>query len=193
MKRQPFYMLLLKGVGYIILGNVMCLFVTMGLAMFGANMFTNVVSIMCGLAIFFMLVFTVAWKDGTAERSLIKNHRVDSPLKYRWIFIGLLMALIASIPTIVLLLNKLVFPQEDTFFLYRFINGSAYPFIMTFVEPVVTENDAWVGTSLRQIDNMDVMFPVLMLVYYALIPVVTQLGYWMGFNDKLNQDKIMYK
>lgn len=186
-------MLLLKGVGYIILGNVMCLFVTMGLAMFGANMFTNVVSIMCGSAIFFMLVFTVAWKDGTAERSLIKNHRVDSPLKYRWIFIGLLMALIASIPTIVLLLNKLVFPQEDTFFLYRFINGSAYPFIMTFVEPVVTENDAWVGTSLRQIDNMDVMFPVLMLVYYALIPVVTQLGYWMGFNDKLNQDKIMYR
>lgn len=186
-------MLLLKGVGYIILGNVMCLFMTMGLAMFGANMFTNILSILCGSAIFFMLVFTVAWKDGVAERSLVKYGRVDKPLKFRWIGIGALMAVIAAAPTIVLLINKLFFPEEDTLYLYRFISGSAFPFIMTFVPNVVTETEAWIPTSLRQIDLMSPIFPALMLLFYAVIPAVTQLGYWMGFNDKLNTDKVMYR
>ncbi len=171
----------------------MCLFMTMGLAMFGANMFTNILSILCGSAIFFMLVFTVAWKDGVAERSLVRYDRVDKPLKFRWIWIGTLMAVIAAAPTIVLLLNKLFFPEEDTLYLYRFISGSAFPFIMTFVPNVVTETEAWLPTSLRQIDLMSPLFPALMLLFYAVIPAVTQLGYWMGFNDKLNSDKVMYK
>lgn len=34
MKRQPFYILLLKGIGYIVLGNVLCFFMTMALTMF---------------------------------------------------------------------------------------------------------------------------------------------------------------
>ena len=37
MKRQPFYILLLKGIGYIILGNILCMFMTMALSMFGGN------------------------------------------------------------------------------------------------------------------------------------------------------------
>lgn len=193
MKRQSFIMLLLKGVGYIVLGNVMCLFMTMGLAMFGGNLFTDILSIICGTAIFFMLVFTVAWKDGTAERSLVKNHRVEGPLKYRWLLIGAIMFIIAAAPTIVLLLNKLFFPQEDTLYLYRFISGSAFPFLMTFVPNVVTESEAWMPTTLRQIDLMSPLFPALMLIFYALIPIITHLGYWAGYNDKLNTDKIMYK
>ncbi len=192
MQRRPFHILLLKGIGYIILGNVMCLIMTMALAMFGLNLFMNILSILCCSAVFYMLVFTVAWKDGCDERSLLKHGRVDKPLRYRWIFIGLLMFLFASIPTIILLLNKLFFPEEDTLFLYRFLSSSAYPFVNTFVPMVEANIDDW-HTSLRQFDNMSVWFPVLMLVYYALIPAVTQLGYYMGFNDKLNTDKIMYK
>lgn len=193
MKRQSFLMLFLKGVGYIVLGNVMCLFMTMGLAMFGGNIFTDILSMICGTAIFFMLVFTVAWRDGCAERSLVKNGRVDGPLKHRWIFIGLAMFAVAAAPTLVLLLNKLFFPEADTFYLYRFISGSAFPFIQTFVPSVVTESEAWQPTTLRQIDLMSPLFPALMMLYYVLIPAVTQLGYWVGYNDKLNEDKIMYK
>ena len=100
---------------------------------------------------------------------------------------------VGSTERVVLLLNKLFFPQEDTFFLYRFISGSAFPFIMTFVPSVVTESEVWVPTTLRQIDLMSPLFPALMTGYYALIPAVTQLGYWMGYNDKLNTDKIMYQ
>ena len=63
---------------------------------------------------------------------------------------------------------------------------------MAFIPPVTTESEAWVETSLRQIDNMSMIFPILMMVYYLLIPVATQFGYYIGFNDKLNKDKIMY-
>ena len=124
MKRQPFYILLLKGIGYIILGNILCMFMTMALSMFGGNIVFNILSIICGTLIFYMLIFTVAWKDGARERSLVKNRRVDAPLKYRWIYLGVIMYVIAALPTLVLLLNKLFFPEQDTLFAYRFISGS---------------------------------------------------------------------
>lgn len=191
---------MLKGFGYIILGNFLCLFMTMALTMFstslnfyGAEVIFNILAMLCGTLVFYMLVFTVAWKDGDRERNLLKNHRIEAPLPHRWIWLGLIMFVFAAIPTLVLLLNKLFFPQADTFFLYRFISGSAYPFIQTFVPMPELSSVAWAATDFRQIDIMSPLFPALMLVYYALIPVVTQLGWYTGFTDKLNADKIIYK
>ncbi len=192
MKRESFIKLTLKGLGYIVLGNVLCLFMTMGLGMFGVNLFTKVVSISCGTLIFYLLVFSTAWKDGTRERSLIKLGRETEEKKHRWILIGLVMFIFAALPSAVLLLNKLYFPEQDLLIPYRFVSGSAYPFVMAFIPPITTESEAWVETSLRQIDNMSVIFPILMMVYYLLIPVAAQFGYYIGFNDKLDKDKIMY-
>ena len=200
MKRQPFYILLLKGIGYIVLGNFLCLFMTMALTMFtsksdnpGFVILMNIIAMICSALIFHMLVFTVAWKDGTRERSLVKNKRVDGPLPHRWIFLGVILFLIAAAPTIVLLLNKLFFPEADTFYVYRFISGSAYPFIQTFVPMPELADKAWVETTYRQIDDMSPLFPALMLIFYAIIPAVTQLGWYVGYNDKFNKDNIMYK
>lgn len=194
MKRSSFFKLWLKGAGFIVLGNVMCLIATMGLTMFGKNLFTNVLGMIIAVLIFYLLVFTVAWKDGVAERSLVKNGRVDAPLKYRWIMIGIAMFGFAVIPTVVLLLNVLFFPEADTLFFYKFINGSAFPFVSTFIPVPEISDYVWSeAAQTRQIDNMSVLFPALMLVYYAFIPAVTQLGYYMGYNDKLNTDKIMYQ
>lgn len=193
MKRESFIILSLKGIGYIIFGNVLCLFMTMGLGMFGSNIFTKILAIVCGVLIFYLLVMTIAWKNGVRERSLVKLGRVESEKKYRWIFIGIIMYIFAALPTVILLLNKLYFPEQDLLILYRFASGSAYPFVMSFIPPVITESDAWVETSLRQIDNMSVLFPILMLVYYILIPVATQIGYYLGFHDVLSKERIMYK
>lgn len=200
MKRQPFYLLLLKGVGYIVLGNLLCFFMTMALTMFtsksdnlGFVIMMNIIAMLCSLAIFHMLMFTVAWKDGARERSLVKNHRVDAPLPRRWIFLGLIMFVTAAAPTVVLLLNKLFFPEADTFYVYRFISGSAYPFIQTFVPMPELADKAWVQTDYRQIDDMSPLFPALMLLFYAVIPVMTQLGWYVGYTDKFNKDNIMYK
>ncbi len=200
MKRQPFYILLLKGIGYIVLGNFLCFFMTMALTMFtsksdnpGFVILMNIIAMICSALIFHMLVFTVAWKDGTRERSLVKNKRVDGPLPHRWIFLGVILFLIAAAPTIVLLLNKLFFPEADTFYVYRFISGSAYPFIQTFVPMPELADKAWVETTYRQIDDMSPLFPALMMIFYAIIPAVTQLGWYVGYNDKFNKDNIMYK
>lgn len=200
MKRQPFYILLLKGIGYIVLGNFLCFFMTMALTMFtsksdnpGFVILMNVIAMICSALIFHMLVFTVAWKDGTRERSLVKNKRVDAPLPHRWIFLGIILFVIAAAPTIVLLLNKLFFPEADTFYVYRFISGSAYPFIQTFVPMPELADKAWVETTYRQIDDMSPLFPALMLIFYAVIPAVTQFGWYVGYNDKFNKDQIMYK
>lgn len=193
MKRQSFLKLFIKGVGFIVLGNIMTLIATMALVMFGMNTFTNILGMIISVLIFYLLVFTVAWKDGAAERSLVKNGRVDGPLKYRWIWIGLAMMAVSMIPTLILLLNVLFFPQEDTLYIYKFINGSAFPFVSTFIPVPELTTDAWIPTMQRQFDNMSVWFPSLMLIYYMFIPVATQSGYYMGYNDTLNTDKIMYK
>ena len=103
------------------------------------------------------------------------------------------MFAIAAAPTVVLLLNKLFFPEADTFYVYRFISGSAYPFIQTFVPMPDLSTDAWVQTDFRQIDIMPPLFPALMLLYYAIIPVMTQLGWYIGYTDKFNKDSIVYK
>lgn len=103
------------------------------------------------------------------------------------------MYVIAALPTLVLLLNKLFFPEQDTLFAYRFISGSAYPFIQTFIPQPDISTMAWEHTDYRQIDSMPALFPALMLVYYAVIPAVTQFGWYVGFNDKFNKENIMYK
>lgn len=200
MKRKPFYNLLLQGFGYIVLGNFLCLFMTMALTMFATNLdfygsevVFNVLAILCGTLIFFMLMFTVAWKDGARERSLVKNHRVEAPLPRRWIWLGLIMFAIAALPSVVLLLNKLFFPQADTFLVYRFVSGSAYPFIQTFVPVPELADKAWVATDFRQIDIMSPLFPALMILYYAVIPAVTQFGWYVGYTDKFNTEKLIYK
>lgn len=193
MKRESFFILTLKGIGYVVLGNLLCLFMTMGLTMFGTNWFFNLLAMLCAFAIFFMLIFTVAWQNGVKERNLVKLGKVDDEKKYRWIWIGLILFVLAALPTVALLINKLILPEEDWLIIYRLVSGSAYPFTQAFIPSVLPETDAWVETTINQVDSMPVWFPILMLVYYALIPVATQLGYWCGFNDKLNKDKIMYK
>lgn len=193
MQPQSTIMCILKGIGYIVLGNIMCLFMTMGLTMFGSNIVFNALAILCGTLIFHLLMFTVAWQDGDRQRVMLQNKRIDTPTKHRWIFIGILLAVIAAVPTIILLLNKLLFPEADTLYLYPFLSGSAYPYLQTFVPTVVTEGEAWAPTTLRRIDLMSPVFPALMLIFYAIIPAVTQLGYYIGLKDMLNKDKIMYK
>ena len=193
MKTESFGKLLLKGIGYIIFGNVLCVFMTMAVHMFGNNLFTNALAIILGTAIFYSLVFTVAWKHGSNERKLVKFHNSEGLKKHLRLAVWLIMFVFAAVPSVVLLLNKLVFPDQDLLLPYQFVSGSSYPFVLAFVPPVESDGYAWVASEINRVDSVNVLFPVLMIAYYALIPVTTQLGYWAGFNDKLNADKIVYK
>lgn len=193
MKRESFGIVLLKGIGYVVFGNVLCVFMTMAVHMFGNMWLTNALAIIFGAAIFYSLIFTAAWKNGVKERNRARLHGAEDTKKYRWVSAGLIMFAVAAAPSVVLLLNKLVFPEEDLLLPYQFISGSAYPFVLAFVPTAEPEDFVWVTSEINRVDNMNVLFPVLMIVYYALIPVAAQLGYWAGYNDKLSADKIVYK
>lgn len=193
MKTESFGKLLLKGLGYVVFGNVLCVIMTMAVHMFGNMWLTNALAIILGTAIFYSLVLTVAWKNGIKERNLARLHHAEELKKHRWLAIGLIMFVFAAAPSVVLLLNKLVFPTQDLLLPYQFISGSSYPFVLAFVPTVESDGYAWVTSQVNRIDSVNVLFPVLMIAYYALIPEVTELGYWIGFNDKLNADKIIYK
>lgn len=188
MKRESFGILTLKGIGFIVLGNVLCLIMTVAVFVFGSSLLVKALAVGFAAVIFFSLAFTVAWKNGVKERSLVKLGRVESGAKFRWVAIGLIMFAFAAAPTAFLLINKLFFPDRDNLIIYQFISGSAYPLVLTF-----TPQPETLVSQESRVESMSVLFPALMLAYYALIPVITQLGYWAGYNDKFNADKIMYK
>lgn len=188
MKRNSFGKLVLKGIGFIVLGNVMCLVMTMAIFMFGYHGIVKVLAILFSVLIFFSLVFTVAWKDGERERRLITLHPETGERKYRWIGIGCVMFAFAVAPTLFILINKLFFPEQDNLIIYQFVSGSAYPFVIAF-----TPRPESLSSNVSRIETMSALLPSLLIAYYALIPVATQLGFIFGYKDKLNPDKVIYK
>ena len=188
MKRDPFGKLVLKGIGFVVFGNVLCLVMTMAIFFFGDYVIIKILAILFAVLIFFSLMFTVAWQDGVRERKIISRTPELGEKKFRWISVGVIMFLFAAAPTVFLLLNKLFFPESDNLLIYQFISGSAYPFVITF-----TPKAESLSSSVSRVQTMSVLLPSLLLVYYALIPAVTQLGFWFGYRDKINVDKIVYK
>lgn len=188
MKRESFGKLVLKGIGFVVFGNVLCLVMTMAIFFFGDHTVIKILAILFAVLIFFSLMFTVAWKDGVRERKLIDHHPKQGEKKRRWLLIGLVMFVFAAAPTLFLLLNKLFFPESDNLLIYQFVSGSAYPFVITF-----TPKADSLSSSVSRVETMSTLLPSLLLVYYALIPAATQIGFWVGYRDKINVDKIVYK
>lgn len=188
MKRISFGKLVLKGIGFVVFGNVLCLVMTMAVFMFGDHFIIKILAILFAALIFFSLMFTVAWKDGVRERKLVNLHPELGEKKYRWVLTGAVMFVFAAAPTIFLLLNKLLFPEGDNLLIYQFVSGSAYPFVIAF-----TPKPESLSSDISRVQTMSVILPSLLLVYYALIPAVTQIGFRCGYCDKLNTDKIVYR
>ena len=188
MKRDSFGKLVLKGIGFVVFGNVLCLVMTMAIFFFGDYLIIKILAISFAVMIFFSLVFTAAWKDGARERKLVGLHPEVGEKKLRWVAVGAIMFAFAAAPTVFLLLNKLFFPESDNLLIYQFVSGSAYPFVITF-----TPKADSLSSSVSRVETMSVLLPSLLLAYYALIPAVTQLGFWVGYRDKFNADRIVYK
>lgn len=188
MKRNSFGKIVLLGLGYVVFGNVLCLIMTMAIFMFGDIVIMRILSVLFAAAIFFSLIFTVAWKDGVRERKIVSSHPELGERPRRWIAAGLIMFAAAAAPTVFLLVNKLFFPEQDNLIIYQFVSGSAYPFVIAF-----TPSAKSLSSDVSRVETMSVLLPSLLLAYYALIPAVTQLGFLAGYNDKINTDRIMYR
>ncbi len=181
MQRKPFWKLLLLGIGYMVLGNVMGTVMTVA-----ASVVANITPILIILFIltffiFYSLCFTVAFKDGQRERMMVKNHRVERVIKGRWIAIGIVMFLVMSIPSVLLFIDANVRLFDGYLIPYRMLCGMIYPLALA------------IGVNYSEITQMPPFYALIFAACYILIPVATQIGFYAGFNDKLNSDKIIYE
>lgn len=179
MQRKSFIKLLLSGLLYMLLGNIMCAVMTVSLAPFITHEFIKIMSFLFSIFIFYALVFTVAFKDGQREQSMVRLRKVEEPNKNKWITIGFLMMGIMFLPSMVLLIIKISGAWFDPMIVFRFVCGMVYP-LSILISP-------------GGIDSMAVFTPVIYMLCYAAIPVATHIGFYLGYTDKLNKDKIMYK
>ena len=181
MQRKPFWKLLLLGIGYMALGNVMSTIMTVA-----ASIVANITAIMIvlfvlTLFVFYSLCFTVAYKDGQREMVMLKNHRVDSVSKSRWVFAGFLMLAVMTVPSILLFIDAKMHLLGSFLIPYRMICGMIYPLALAM------------GVNYAGIELLPDYYPVIFAACYILIPLATAIGFDFGFNDRFNPDKMMYE
>lgn len=177
--RKSFGKLLLIGLGYMLLANVLCTIMTISTAAFIGEDFIKVIVVILAFIIFYSLMFTVGYKDGDREQKLVHLKKADPPDEHRWIKLGILLALIMFIPSIVLLIDKISGMYYDVLLVYRIIDGLVYALSLL----LIPENS---------IDAMNIAVPFVFMLCYALIPVATHLGYYFGYTQKFDKDKLMY-
>lgn len=170
MQRKPFWKVFLTGLGYMALGNVMCLVLTVStIPMTSANYIFKVILAVLTTFVFYSLMFTAGYKDGTRERTMLANKRIESPTN-RWLEIGALLFGIMSIPSIVqIFLNYTI--------IYRFICGAIYP----------------IAQCLEIKDYTEIWQVLIFIGFYVFIPLALQIGYKSGFSGKLESGDYMYK
>ncbi len=181
MQTKPFWKLLLTGIGYMALGNLMSTVMTVA-----ASVVANITPLMIllfilTLFVFYSLCFTAAYKDGQNDRVMYKNHRIESVSYSKWTKIGFIMLAVMSIPSILLF----IFAQLKIFISciipYRMICGMIYPLALAM------------GADYSNISFLPSYYPFIFAGCYIFIPLATYLGFKFGVEDRFNPDKIMYE
>ncbi len=164
-----------------ILGNVMSTVMTVALSVIANITAIMIILFIMTLFVFYSLVFTAAYKDGQREHLMVKNHRVDGPVKGRWTLIGIIMFLIMSIPSVILFIDACIRLFDGYLIPYRMICGMIYPLSLAM------------GVDYAEITQMPPYYAIIFLLCYVLIPVATTVGFDFGFKNRFDPDKMMYE
>ncbi len=178
--RRSFPKLLLTGFLFMLFGNLLCTIMTISIAPFISMDFIKVMIFIFALAVFYSLIFTVGYRDGDNEQKYVRLHKAEPPKSTKWLVIGIILMLIMFIPSVVLLLDKLCGWYFDFTLVHRIICGMVYPLSLMLV-PEST------------IDSMQEFVPFVYMLCYAGIPAAAHLGYYFGYTQKFDKDKLMYK
>ncbi len=181
MQRKPFWKLLLSGLGYMVLGNLMSTIMTVAASVVGNIAGIMIILFILTLFVFYSLCFTAAFKDGQRERLLLKNHRVESASSIRWTLVGFIMLAVMLIPSVLLFIDAKIRLFDGFLIPYRMICGMIYPLSLAM------------GVNYAEIELLPDYYPLIFAACYVLIPLATTLGFVFGFEDKFNPDKIMYE
>ncbi|MCL2634021.1 MAG: hypothetical protein FWD34_05840 [Oscillospiraceae bacterium] len=171
-KRKSFLKLLLLGIGYMVMGNLMATIMMISLGGFAMSVAIMSMAALFAAVIYLSLVFIPAYKDGMTEHAALLNKRVESVPKFRWMIVGVILFVISIVPTILFMLGIV------NAGVFRIISGAVYPLslLLTGEELVILP-----------------FAPFVFLGFYTLTIPACHLGFWCGVNDKLNSSKIMYK
>lgn len=175
MQRDNIFKIFIKGLGFAFFGNILGGIMTISLAPFISEWFISYIALLFSLFIYLSLIFTAGLKDGQHERILLRNKRVESCPKYRWLILGAVIGAIMCVPVLILLLGVIgvIGLSGEYLFAFRFISGTVYP-LMHVAEAhnvPVAEIPLW--------------YPVAsMSIYFILTPIAAQLGYKFGYDEK---------
>ena len=183
MQREHFLKIFVKGLGYAFFGNILSGIMVFSIAPVIGIWLLTAVALLFTLFIYGSLLFTAGYRDGQRERKLIKNHRVETTPKNRWIVYGLIIGAIMAIPGYVILAAKLVpFAVSGEFmFAFRFINGAVTPLLYASEMQAAAPVDYPLWLCIAFIG-----------IYVILSPLLAQIGYKFGFDDKARTD-FMYE
>ncbi|MCL2072129.1 MAG: hypothetical protein FWH07_07865 [Oscillospiraceae bacterium] len=185
--KKSFLQLLLPGLGYVIMGNLLSTIMTISLAMFRMEILIMGLSVVFGMAIYLLLVAVPAYKDGLEENTRAKRETGGerTATQWRWAFVGLILWGVMLIPSIVFLLSDF---NEGA---YRLINGAVSPlsaFMLTGTGEFVT-NQAGDETEILQLASFA---PYVFMGFYALTIPACHIGFMLGLRDSFNKDRLLY-
>lgn len=164
-----------SGFLYSIFGNVLSLIMFFSTARFMSGnfgVFIRIFVIAASAAIYFLLCFQPAFKDGVRDREKLKLKRIDEVNNKKWILPSALVWAASCLP---LAAFFVYLPNGNMLWLniFRFLSGAYYPLSLLFPEGIFV-----------------VVFDV---VFYGLCMAAMLFGYRAGLNNLFDPDKIMYK
>lgn len=171
MKRENILIIFVKGLAFAVFGNVLGGIMTVSLAPLLSEWYIPYIAVLFTVFIYASLLFTAGLRDGQREAKMLKAKRVESVPKYRWIPLGIFIALIMCVPCGFLLACTLgAFPMTGELLLGSyFVFGALAPAFFI-------AGDAMTLPSI---------FPIILAaVYLITTPVAAQLGYKFGIDEK---------
>ncbi|MCL1789594.1 MAG: hypothetical protein FWG33_04475 [Oscillospiraceae bacterium] len=183
--RKPFIKLLLPGLGYMFMGNLLSVIMSISLAFFRSETLIMILSVFFGIAIYLLLVAVPAYKDGLETNTKLKDDSAEIP-KWRWALVGVVLWGIMLVPSIIYLLSAY---NEGV---YRILNGAVFPLsAFMLISTVTTESP--LSSLLIEVLHLAPFAPYVFMGFYALTIPACQFGFMLGLRDSLNKDKVMYE
>lgn len=183
MQREHIMKIFGKGLAYTLFGNILSGIMIISIAPMINIWFICLVALIFTLFIYGSLLFTAGYRDGQREISLIKNHRVESSPKYRWVLFGLICGVIIAVPSIIVLLGHtgVLNISGEFMFVYRFLNGAVYPLYHV------------AGVQSAAAADFPLWLPLACIgIYVTASPLMAQIGYKFGFDEK-TKEGFMYE
>lgn len=182
MKRDLFIKQLFTCFGYLLIGMIMCLMLSVFSAHFMGYFLVAIAFQACTTAIVALLLCNFAWKDGKKEIRLVNTYKYKKVSFLRWLALGFLTVIPLYALEIMLILSKLGR-------IFEF--GVAYKFLASPFIPIVTWLAKPQGQYLSASDYSWTLIAAIAVIQ-LLIPVAMAVTHQISYNDKINSDTIVY-